>query len=286
MMQDRAIQDDDSDYDATSVMTNRGEFLRRLREMERQDEEERALDRVNNNNMDLDDCGTSSSSTLDYEAYLANQRYYDDYKHVNFHHIDFGLIGDRRVIVQQDRTVGKGGFVWDAGYILADHLIQTNKDLWNTSFSGRPVTMVELGAGTGVTGLMLASAFPESKVHLTDMAQLMPLLNNNAKGMDNTTVGELEWGTTATLDKYDVVIGADVVASIYSAPALAKALYDLSTSRSQVYLACRDRLTGNIEQFEAQLKVLFSRVERRKAISSNKNPNVWIMYASGRRSNQ
>jgi hypothetical protein len=278
MMQEITIQDDDEsdEYDAASVMLNRGEFLRKLREMERQDEEERATHPMDLGNL-------VSSSTLDYDSYLANQSCYDDYKHVNYLHIDFGLVGDRRVIVQQDRSVGKGGLVWDAGYVLADHLIQT-KYLWNAS--GRPVRMVELGAGTGVTGFLLASAFPESKVHLTDLPLLMPLLNTNAKGMDNATVGELEWGTTATLDKYDVIVGADVVASIYSAPALAKTIYDLSTARSQVYLACRDRLAGSLELFETQLRVLFTRVERRKATSNNKNPDLWILHASGRRSNQ
>lgn len=275
MMEEMIIYDDDS-YDATSAMLNRGEFLRQLREMERQDDEERANNMVVENNV-------SSSSTFDYDSYLANQSYYDDYKHVNFKHIDFGLVGDRRVIIQQDRSVGKGGLVWDAGYILADHLIQT-QELWNPT--RRPVRMVELGAGTGVTGFLLASAFPESKVHVTDLPLLMPLLNTNAKGVDNATVGELEWGTTATLDKYDLIIGADVVASIYSAPALAQTIYDLSNQRSQVYLACRDRLAGSIEQFEAQLKRLFTTVERRKATSNNKNPDVWVLYASGRRSSQ
>lgn len=274
-MEEMIIYDDDS-YDATSAMLNRGEFLRQLREMERQDDEERANNMVVENNV-------SSSSTFDYDSYLANQSYYDDYKHVNFKHIDFGLVGDRRVIIQQDRSVGKGGLVWDAGYILADHLIQT-QELWNPT--RRPVRMVELGAGTGVTGFLLASAFPESKVHVTDLPLLMPLLNTNAKGVDNATVGELEWGTTATLDKYDLIIGADVVASIYSAPALAQTIYDLSNQRSQVYLACRDRLAGSIEQFEAQLKRLFTTVERRKATSNNKNPDVWVLYASGRRSSQ
>ena len=271
---------DNDDFDAAAALFNRGDFLRKLREMERQDDEERAREQ---GSMDLDTDPGANSTTLDYQNYLANQSYYDDYKHVNYHHIDFGIVGDRPLIVQQDRSVGKGGLIWDAGYILADHLIQT-QELWNPT--RRPVRMVELGSGTGVTGLMLACAFPESQVHLTDLAQLMPLLNTNAKGMDNATVGELEWGTTATLDKYDVIVGSDVVASIYDSSALAKTIYDLVNKRSQVYLACRDRLAGSIEQFEGHLSRLFDVVERRKATSYNKNPDVWILHVAGRKSSQ
>lgn len=270
----------DDHYDAASVLMQRGEFLRRLRELERQDDEERGLEPVR---MECDI--TSNPSTLDYQTYLANQSYYDDYKHVNYHHIDFGMIGDRRLIIQQsrDKETGKGGLVWDAGYILADHLIQT-QEFWNPTL--RSVRMVELGAGTGVTGLMLACAFPESKVHLTDLSQLMPLLNANAKGIENATVGELEWGTTATLEKYDVIVGSDVVASIYDSSALAKTIYDLTNQHSQVFLACRDRLAGSIEQFEGHLRRLFSNVTRQKATSHNKNPDVWILHVSGRNDDQ
>jgi predicted nicotinamide N-methyase len=273
----------DDEYDAAAVLMQRGEFLRRLRELERQDEQERGREEEDTHSQLLD--ATSNTRTLDYQSYLANQNYYDDYKHVNYHQIDFGMIGNRRVIIQQsrDKETGKGGLVWDAGFILADHLIQT-KELWNPTH--RPVKMVELGAGTGVTGLM-AAAFPESKVHLTDLSPLMPLLNTNAKGFENATVGELEWGTTTTnLEKYDIIVGSDVVASIYDSSALAKTIYDLADQRSQVYLACRDRLAGSIEQFEVHLTRLFANVCRRKATSTNRNPDVWILHVSGRRDNQ
>ena len=270
----------DDDFDAASVMMQRGEFLRRLRELERQDEQERGREE-DTQPLDV----ITDTRTLDYQSYLANQNYYDDYKHVNFHQIDFGMIGNRRVIIQQsrDKETGKGGLVWDAGFILADHLIQT-KELWNPS--NRPVRMVELGAGTGVTGLLLAAAFPECKVHLTDLSPLMPLLNTNAKGFENATVGELEWGTTTTHEKYDVVVGSDVVASIYDSSALAKTIYDLANEHSQVYLACRDRLAGSIEQFEMHLTRLFANVRRRKATSTNRNPDVWILHVSGRHNEQ
>lgn len=273
------VAEDDDNYDAASVMFNRGDFMRRLREMEREDEQERAS--KNNEEVEHDD-SASASSTLDYEAFLANQRYHDDYKHVNYRHIDFGFVGDRLLIIQQSREYGKGGLVWDAGFILGDHLIQTQKE-WNPL--GQPRRIVELGSGTGVSGLMLASAFPESKVYLTDLPQLMPLLEENAKEFENAAVGELEWGTSLPVDKYDVIVGSDVIAGIYDSSGLAKTIHDLATERSQVYLAVRERLSGNIEVFESHLRALFHQVERRPAQSRNRAA-VWILYATGRKSHQ
>jgi hypothetical protein len=131
---------------------------------------------------------------------------------------------------------------------------------------------------------LLASCFPESKVYVTDLPEVLPLLEENVKGILNATVGGLEWGTTLTVDKYDLIVGSDVIAGIYDSVGLAKTIYALATERSEVYLACRDRLAGSLEQFEGHLRLLFGRVERRHAQSRNKNPTVWILYATGRHS--
>jgi hypothetical protein len=77
-----------------------------------------------------------------------------------------------------------------------------------------------------------------------------------------------------------------VIAGIYDSVGLAKTIHDLATEHSEVYLACRDRLAGSLEQFETHLRRFFSKVERRYAQSSNKNPTVWIMFASGRCSHE
>ena len=271
----------DDDYDAAAVLLHRGERLRLLRQMERHDEEERALGKATEAGTPIQKRGDEENdpSTLDYESFLANQSYYDDYKHVNYRYIDFGCVEGRRLIIQQSRECGKGGLVWDAGFILADHLIRT-QDVWNPCRRDRRV--VELGSGTGVTGLLLAAALPKSHVHLTDLSQLLPLLEENSMGIPNATVGELEWGTTEPLEKFDLIVGSDVIAGIYDSVGLAKTIHDLATEHSEVYLACRDRLAGSLEQFETHLRRYFTKVERRHAQSRNKNPTVWIMFASGR----
>lgn len=261
----------DGDCDAANAMMQLGDLMRKLRQMEREDEAQR--ERENDSNEITD--------TLDYKSFLSNQNYYDDYKHVNYRFIDFGTIGDQPCVIQQDRTVGKGGFVWDSGFILAEHMI-TAKEFEVE----KPTSVVELGAGTGVTGVLVAKSFPTAKVHLTDLPALQPLLKVNTDDTPNASFGVLGWGETVLDQKYDVVLGADVVASIYDCSGLVKTIYDLTNKDSKVYLACRDRLAGSIEKLEEQLKHLFTQVERRKAVSSNKNPDIWILFASGRRSSQ
>lgn len=268
-VQQQVIGDSDDDYDAADTLFKLGDRMRQLRALEREDE---AL-REKENEMG------EETDTLNYQSYLANQTYYDDYKHVNYRFVDFGNVNDEPFIIEQDRTVGKGGFVWDAGFILAQHVISERE--WQ---SEKPVKVIEVGAGTGVAGLMVAKSCATASVHLTDLPQLQPLLEKNA-GKDAST-GVLEWGKNNNMDKYDVILGADVVASIYDSTGLARTIYDLAKVDSRVYLACRDRLAGNVERFEAYMKQYFTIVERRKAESQNKSPNVWIMFATGKRENQ
>jgi predicted nicotinamide N-methyase len=223
---------------------------------------------------------------------LQNQRHcgmYDDYKHVNYRAINLGTIGNnslaKHLILQQDRSVGKGGLIWDAGYILADTLVQQKE--WSV-LGDKPQNVLELGAGTGVAGLLLAMAYPLAQVHLTDLPQLQPLLDNNIRSskLDNATAGVLEWGNSIPDGNnkcYDVILGADVVAGIYSAPALLKTLVDSSHSCTHIFLSTRERLSGIIDDFCRQLSERFDVVEKRLPQSGNRNPTVSIIYITGKR---
>ena len=255
--------------DRVEIMMNRGELLRKLRQLEKEDEASRET-----SSEELDDYGV-----LVYENFLNSQLFYDDYKHVNYRTIDFGNIGDSHLLIAQDRSVGKGGLVWDAGFILADHVV--NEKEWQ---QGNP-KIIELGSGTGVTGLLVARHIPQAQVHLTDLPELQPLLQKNAGGASNVTTGCLEWGRHVS-EQYDVILGADVVASIYGGYALAKTIFDLANEKSRIYLAVRDRLAGNIENFESHMNKMFECVEKKESNSRNKCPNVYIFTAHGKRQQQ
>ena len=357
-----------SSYDAFDNMLDRGAWLRKLRELELQDEAERSAQQAEEGEEDQEnkeDNGNDSDDTLLYSKYLASQGYYDDYKHVNYQYINFGSLPNREkqqqssssmmndgkrcdsclsmasletastmtsststmagkrcdsclsmssmvssedypdgsccvvgtnnsnFVLEQDRHVGKGGFVWDAGHILAEHLIHTAQE-WNTSMmtssSGSTTKVLELGAGTGITGYMIAKSFPTTtQVHLTDLPELLPILHKNrhhTQTTHNTSAFELQWGASTTStspESYDVIIGADVVAGIYNLPALISTIYDKSHESTMVVLAAKDRITGTCQATIENLRECFHYVDHIKPteLARNKNPDVTIIVAYG-----
>ena len=193
----RLSDNDDSDNEYTTTTTidpadillQRGAWLRQLREMERQDEAERAQQqqvestRIRNEQpnynivqsvadgqvlllqqqdeyVTLSD-GDTSSRMLRYDSYLAHQRYYDDLKHIDYRYIDFGrifcMIGgnddnttstttdQRPLVVEQDKTLGKGGLCWDAAFILGEYVIVTaTREQQQQSSSSSPSSCVTI----------------------------------------------------------------------------------------------------------------------------------------------
>lgn len=87
-----------------------------------------------------------------------------------------------------------GCVVWDGALVLGkyiDHRNNTGK--WSTE-----QVIVELGAGTGIVGLITASF--GNTVILTDLAQFVPLMEKNIRENEHSLKGKveartLEWGT-------------------------------------------------------------------------------------------
>jgi len=286
---------------------------------------------------------TTNEKVLDYNSYLAHQRYYDDLKHLDIKYMDFGNIinarGDvdgGRLIVEQRKKLGKGGVCWDAAFILGEHVI-AHEEEWNTesnsagdvvgdgdgnaaaSTSTSPPRIVELGAGTGLTGLMIAKA-TESDVVITDLPELEGLMEDNVRRnfggercpQDDVVVGDSDESSSVTLltahDRsaargtvssrvlrwgveedylgapYDVIVGADIVASLYDPQALARALHALSGPDTRIYISGKARLDRPHEEFDAEMERLFERVERIREPSSRlRSPDVFIIVAGGKR---
>ena len=297
VVEDTQASDDDDHKDAMDALLDRGAFLRRLRQLELEDDK---LRQAADESQEAEQSNTSTSDTLNYDSYLQQQAYYDDYKHVNYRFIDFGMVGsakDRLLIEQQRIEHSKGGLVWDAGVILAEHVVHEQAE-WNKQQHQRQfpaaVEMVELGSGTGITGLYVATALPDDvTMAITDLPELVPLmqanLDHNPHSQTNTTAFPLAWGSTNGYSNhhYDVILGADVVAGIYDPVKLAQTIADLCRNEhTLVYLAVNNRLHEIIQTFEEAMLPLFSILERRAPVSRNKNPNVTILVATGKRSNQ
>lgn len=104
----------------------------------------------------------------------------------------------------------------------------------------------------------------------------------NAKhSLGSVSANVLRWGVTDDYkQQYDVVLGADVVASLYDPIALAETMHALCHSKSVVFVSYKGRLTGPHEKFEKRLTSLFGTVERLRPTSRNRNPEVWILKAT------
>jgi predicted nicotinamide N-methyase len=316
----------------------------------------------------------SDTTVLLYTSYLRHQRYYDDLKHINYSYIDyeFGSLpghpgqetssdllpnitvtsASRRLLMEQDKSLGKGGWCWDAAFVLAEYLIHVAE--WP---SQRMTPVLELGSGTGLCGMMVAKALPHLHVHLTDLPQVMPLLQRNARrnfcpqyveriaaslsendghavleeycheivsrhgpsseGSSHSaeafysywresssciSVYPLEWQctchqqSTAIEQAFDVVIAADVVASLYDPHALVDTIYGCTHADSVVYLTFKERLSSVHRQFESELSTCFAEITilpnrhgNQSAVSvpvwsRNRNPNIQLLIARQRRS--
>uniref|UniRef100_A0A7S2UM18 Uncharacterized protein n=1 Tax=Attheya septentrionalis TaxID=420275 RepID=A0A7S2UM18_9STRA len=321
--------EEDEDPGIADAMLQRGEYLRQLRLLAQADEAERHADvqeEPHENDLEpqdqTDELPDSHKTVLRYESYLSHQRYYDDLKHVDINFIDYGIVTGSepqtggRLIVEQEKALGKGGLCWDAAFILAEHLIQTEPE-WNVC---KNVTrVVELGSGTGVCGLLLAKAVSNCHVCITDLPQLEELMRRNLNLNFSATQHEKEGLTLADLvalynsndlpsddnrkpsagtasaavlrwgepkdyrdGPFNIIVGADVVASLYDPRALAETIHALSDDRTIVYLSYKGRLSGPHDIFENAMESLFGIVERVKPSSRNKNPGVWILKATNK----
>jgi hypothetical protein len=118
---DDTVTDNDDKDEAVPLaeqLMKRGEFLRQLREMELADQAEREqtqeeTEQPSQGKDDVIHVLSNGKKVLCYESFLKHQRYYDDLKHVDCHFIDFGIssCGGGRLVMEQDKCLGKGGLV-------------------------------------------------------------------------------------------------------------------------------------------------------------------------------
>jgi Lysine methyltransferase len=365
--------EDEGSIDPADALFERAVFLRKLREADEIERNAASIVGGKDNNVaghpqtDAMDEGEHTLSNgqriLDYNAYLEHQRYYDDCKHIDYHYIDYGTLEGLKpsssspccypLIIEQDKSLGKGGLCWDAAFILGEFMGQTLAmaappanavvpAMAQSTMSSMPTApvlrMIELGAGTGICGLVVAkllqqSAHPvECHVTLTDLPQLLPLLRRNvARNFDTAimasnflslsaycagkqylvppvpndcaphdtsvlvTVSPLDWDNSdqkKSLQQgndgrpWNVVFGADIVASLYDPISLAQTMAGLCTAQTVVYVGFKERLSTIHRQFESEMAAWFQDVTILRPPHNgcrNRNPDVYILTARGKR---
>lgn len=88
--------------------------------------------------------------------------------------------------------------------------------------------------------------------------------------------------SSETRHTFDIIAGADVVASIYNPIALARTIHRLAHLESTVYISFKERLSSIHRQFEDELLGLFGDVEIVSPLphaARNRNPEVRILVA-------
>lgn len=80
-----------------------------------------------------------------------------------------------------------------------------------------------------------------------------------------------------------ILLGADIVTSIYDPVALAQTVHALSGPKTKVYISGKTRLDKPHEVFDGEMRRLFERVERVDSpLSRLKSPGCFIIVAEGR----
>ncbi|NXT64713.1 MT21A methyltransferase, partial [Chaetops frenatus] len=179
----------------------------------------------------------------------------------------------RTIRLQQDwRRLGVAAVVWDAAVVLCAYLEMEGIDL-------RDQSVIELGAGTGLLGIVVTLLGKDffvvfhvllsplgAHVTITDRAAALEFLESNVQAnlppelRPRAVVKELTWGKD--LDNFppgafDLVLGADIVYLEETFAELLQTLEHLCSERTVILLSCRIRYERDLK-FLKMLRDRFS----------------------------
>lgn len=144
-------------------------------------------------------------------------------------------------IRQAWRQLGVAAVVWDAAVVLATYL-----ETGAVELRGR--SAVELGAGTGLVGIV--AALLGAQVTITDRKVALEFLKSNVEAnlplhvQPRAVVKELTWGQdlgSFPPGEFDLILGADIIYLEETFADLLQTLAHLCGGQSVVLLACRIR---------------------------------------------
>ncbi|KXN87965.1 hypothetical protein AN958_07975 [Leucoagaricus sp. SymC.cos] len=157
-----------------------------------------------------------------------------------------------------DSAPGCGGIAWPAGQILSSHLTQTYQSV--TQLSNK--TIVELGSGTGLVGLIAGRLDPSCEVYITDQAPLLNIMTKNVELnalAGRVKVAKLNWGEPIPSNipsKPDVILAADCVYFEPAFPLLVQTLADLADTNTCILFCYKKRRKAD-KRFFSLLKKKF-----------------------------
>ncbi|XP_019636276.1 PREDICTED: protein N-lysine methyltransferase METTL21A-like [Branchiostoma belcheri] len=195
---------------------------------------------------------------------------YDEDKLSPFHLAErrFRLAGRELVIRQSWRELGVAAVVWDAAVVLGEYL--------ESEVSLTDQTVIELGAGTGLTGMV--AALQGAKVTITEREIALASLRSNVETNipPGTTrhpvvIQELTWGQNLHHypTSFHYVLGADIIYLKKTFQDLLKTLVHLSNCETVVLLGCKiryERDTNFLKMLEEKFEVKEVHYDQRRDI--------------------
>ncbi|XP_037705478.1 protein N-lysine methyltransferase METTL21A isoform X2 [Choloepus didactylus] len=161
--------------------------------------------------------------------------------------------------IRQDwRQLGVAAVVWDAAVVLSMYLETGAVEL-------RGCSAVELGAGTGLVGIV--AALLGARVTITDRKVALEFLKSNVQAnlpphiQPNAVVKELTWGQNLGSflpGEFDLILGADIIYLEETFTDLLQTLEHLCSDHSVILLACRIRYERD-NNFLAMLERQFTK---------------------------
>ncbi|KAL6477753.1 hypothetical protein MHYP_G00135880 [Metynnis hypsauchen] len=169
-----------------------------------------------------------------------------------------------------------GCVVWDAAIVLSKYL-ETEQCCSSQTWSSKKA--VELGAGTGVVGIMAASL--GANVTVTDLEDLLPLLelnireNQNLISTGSITAKVLKWGEDVTdfLPHPDYILMADCIYYEQSVQPLVETLKALSGPETCIICCYEQRTVGVNPEVERRFfELLLQDFESEKVPAERQDP--------------
>ncbi|KAM4626472.1 protein N-lysine methyltransferase METTL21A [Discoglossus pictus] len=142
--------------------------------------------------------------------------------------------------IRQDwNQLGVAAVVWDAAVVLCMYLEAGGLGLQDRS-------VIELGAGTGLVGIV--AALLGANVAITDREVALEFLKTNVREnlppelRHQVSVQPLTWGRSLEdFSTFDVIVGADIIYLEETFPDLLHTLLHLSAAHTVTLLSCRLR---------------------------------------------
>ncbi|KAF1810249.1 hypothetical protein P152DRAFT_484052 [Eremomyces bilateralis CBS 781.70] len=161
--------------------------------------------------------------------------------------VDFDGRLEAPLQLYEDLSGGCGGQMWPAGMVLAEYILDHKQLVEGCS-------ILELGAGGGLTGLAVATGCPTSgPLYITDQAVMLPIMQKNIElnGLSLVTAVEYNWGAPAPAPSLlpphlDVVLAADCVYFEPAFPLLQATLQDLIGAKTRCYFCFKKRRRADI----------------------------------------